>query len=369
MGFLGNLFKKSPPTDAVKSSVQDHADGSRTVRTEVTLRGEPRPVRDDVVTALDDALEGVGQGAQVMHAMDPSRLLSFENGGPPVWSVGMVEVPGPQPYTLLVTYGFSHVLSPEAFREGLRHEYSLAVPHGVPLSPWADAFLRHQCRYVLTQGADIRVNDCVPFRGVPMTRLPFQPAHHAMMPDSSLVGMLATVDPVLGRVPTPHGDIEVRRLVGIDARELDRVETWSAAGFLEALWKVDPLMRSPLMRPSWMDDERFRRTVDARFEAEGSHVDAALFDFALQGATVVLPGTPAGRERLANGLRGRVGFNRPLMAISARGAGQLVFDPSANGVSPGPRGALVVGGSLTHGPAARVFEAVNAGAPSVTLTR
>ncbi|PZR10507.1 MAG: hypothetical protein DI536_19900 [Archangium gephyra] len=84
MGFLGNLFKKSPPTDAVKSSVQDHADGSRTVRAEVTLRGEPRPVRDDVVTALDDALEGVGQGAQVMHAMDPSRLLSFENGGPPV---------------------------------------------------------------------------------------------------------------------------------------------------------------------------------------------------------------------------------------------------------------------------------------------
>ncbi|MGV3619741.1 MAG: suppressor of fused domain protein [Archangium sp.] len=367
MGFLGNLFKKSPPKDAVKITSHEHADGSRTVKTEFELRGRPRPVRDDVVKAIDDALSALGQSAEVMHAMDPSRLLSFENGGPPVWSVGMVEVPGPQPYTLLVTYGLSHVLSPEDFREGLNHEYSFAVPHGTPLSPWADAFLRHQCRYVLTQGADIRVNDCVPFRGVPMTRIPFQPQHHAMMPDSTLVGMLATTDPVLPFIATPHGDIEVRRLVGIDSRELDRVETWSAKGFLEELRKVDSLLLSPLMRRSWLDDETFKRTLDARFENEGSDIDAALFDFALDGSTVLLPSTTQGRERLLNGLKGRVGFNRRLMAFSQRG-GQLLFDPAVPNVTPGPRGAVIIGGSLLAGPAAEVFAAVKRGDASVTLT-
>lgn len=371
MGFLGNLFKKSPPTDAVKTSVQDHADGTRTVKTEVTLRGAPRPVRDDVVTELDDALGALGQGAQVMHAYDPSRLLGFEHGGPPIWSVGVVEVPGAQPYTLLVTYGFSHVLSPEGFREGLNHEYSFAVPLGTPLSPWADAFLRSQCRYVLTQGADIRVNDCVPFRGVPMTRIPFQPEHHAAMPDSTLVGLLATPDPVLPTVQTPHGDLEVRRLVCIDARELDRVETWSAKGFLEELRRVDPLLLSPLTRACWLDDARFRQTVEERFAKEGSDIDAALFDLSVTGdagaVTVALPRTPASRERLQNALQGRVGFNRRLVAFSPGGA-QLVFEPAAPGVSVGARGAVVVGGSLAAGPAARVFDALRSGAASVTLS-
>lgn len=354
MGFLGELFKKSP-----------------SVRTEFELRGAPRPVRDDVVEAMDAALGRLGKGAQVLHAMDPSRLLSFEHGGPPIWSVGMVDVPGAAPYTLLVTYGFSHLLSPEHFREGLHHEYSFAVPAGTPLSPWADAFLRHQCRYVLTQGADIRVNDCVPFRGVPMTRIPFQPQHHAAMPDSTLVGMVATVDPVLPKITTAHGDIEVRRLVCIDSRELDRVETWSAKGFIEELRKVDPWLRSPLTRRSWLDDPTFNDAVEARFATEGSDVDAALFDFSLSGApggvSVALPKSAAARERLVNGLRGRVGFGRRLVAVSATGA-QLMFEPQQSKVTIGPRGAVIVGGSLTEGPAAKFFDAVKSGAANVTLT-
>lgn len=351
-------------SDPIQRTRQVAPDGTITETVEMTLGAgsELRPVRDEVVAAMDAALERFGS---VMHAMDPTRILSFANGGPPIWSVGIVEVGGPTPYTLLVTYGMSHVLSPEAFREGVRHEYSLAVPAGTPISPWADAFLRHQCRYVLTQRADIRVGDCVPFRGVPMTRIPFRPEHGAAMPDSTLIGIVATVDPVLPRIETPAGPIEVRRFVGIDQAELDRVETWSAKGFVEELLAINPLLLSPIQRGSAMDYPPFAQKVDARAAAEGGAMDAALFELAWQARSdgSITFSLPSGRaaKRLLDGLQGRVGFGRKLHAISLH-APPVLFDPSLppRVVEAGPRG-LVLGGTMEQGPVASLVSALRRG--------
>lgn len=330
MGFLPFLKSKKPPTDAVKTKRVDHADGSYSVSTEFKLSGTTRPVNDAAVTAFDEALEALG--GKVMHAMDPARILPFDQGGPPVWSVGIVETPR---FTLLLTYGFSHTLSPEPMREGVNHEYSFAVPPGTPISPWTDALLRHQCRYILTQGADIRVNDCIPLRGVPMTRIPFQPEHHSSMPDSTLVGILCTPDPVLPKI----GDVEVRRLVGIDAAELDCAETWSPKGFLEELRKEDPLLLSPPMRASHMQNAAFVQRCDARAVEEGGDVDAAVFDVSweVQGADVVvqLP-TGAGANRLRRGLQNRAGFGRRLIAFSMRSP-PIAFLPEVQGARATPR--------------------------------
>lgn len=350
MGFLGFL-KSKPPKDAVQRSVVQHADGSSTVTTSFEVKGT-RPVRSEVVEALDAALAGLG-GA-VMHAMDPSRLLPYELGGPPIWSVGIVETPK---YTLLVTYGFSHALSPEPLREGLNHEFSFAVPKGTPITPWADALLRHQCRYILENGADIRVNDCVPFRGVPMTRLPFQPEHHAAMPDSTLVGLLCTPDPVLPKV----GDIEIRRLVCIDQFELDCAETWSPKGFLEELRREDPLLLSPLIRGGHMENPAFAARCAARAAADGGDVDAAMFDawWEVQGADVVVHLPKAPRAwRLQNGIQNRAGFGRRLVAFCPRSP-PIAFLPELTGVRATPR-ALELGADLA-GPAGALLSALRTG--------
>ena len=45
-----------------------------------------RSVRDDGVTAIDNALERLGSG-ELIHAMDPTRIQPFSHGGPPVWSI------------------------------------------------------------------------------------------------------------------------------------------------------------------------------------------------------------------------------------------------------------------------------------------
>ncbi len=351
MGLFSFLNKKQVE---IERSVKTNTDGSTTHTTSFEVPSESRPVRTDVVTALDAALGALG--SKVMHAMDPTRMIPFELGGPPVWSVGIVDVAGPRPYSLLVTYGFSHVLSPEPMREGMNHEYSLAIPQGTPLSPWADALLRHQTRYILGQGADIRPNDCVPLRGVPMTRVPFQPQHHAMMPDSTLVGIMCTPDPVLPTVATPHGPIEVRRLFGVDVLELDRAETWSIEGFIDELKTVNPLFLSDIARRSFMADPAFAARLDARAAKEGSDVDGALFDFAWRpSATGVTLQLPEGRAatRFASAIAGRVGFGRRLAAFSMK-APPLLFDPAT------PEGLKVTqqGVTIGGGKGSRVVEAL-----------
>jgi hypothetical protein len=210
-----------------------------------TLKGEPRPVRDDVLGAMDAALGALG--GELLHAIDPARIMSFTDGGPPVWSVGLVPVGGPRPYTLLLTYGFSHVFSPEPSREGIGHEFSLAVPQGCPVQPWGVALLRHLSRYVLSSGNDLLVGDVMPCHA-PITRIPFPPAHHAALPDTSVDSVVVVPDPVLPRITTPHGDIEVRRFVGIDTAELKRLGPMPAAERSAARAKVDPLFLTDISR-------------------------------------------------------------------------------------------------------------------------
>jgi hypothetical protein len=300
--------------------------------------------------------------------MDPARVLAFRSGGPPVWSVGMASVPGPHPYTLLVTYGFSDIVSPEPGRAHVRHEYSLALPAGTPLQPWADAFLGHQCRYILANHADIRVDDCIPLDGVPMTRIAFQRQHHAALPDSTLVGVLCTPDPVLPTIATAHGQIEVRRLVGIDALELDRVETWSPRGFLEELRRRDPLLLSPIGRTSWMSDRDFRAAVERRAADEGSELDSAMFEIAWtfddRGVVIELP-RGRGADRLREALCGRVGFGRRLGAFS-RSSPIIAFEPDREGIDV-LEDALVIGGDLDSPAIRALLAALDAGDPQVVF--
>lgn len=307
------------------------------------IDGEPRPVNEDVVLAYDSALERLG--GDLLHAIDPRRIVGFASGGPAVWSVGMVAVPGARPYTLLVTYGMSHVLAPEACREGVAHEHSIAVPAGTDPAPWADALLRHLCRYQLAEGKPLANGDVMP-TFVPITRVPFQPEHHAKMPDTSLVGIVVVPDPVLPVITTPRGEVEVRRFAGIDQAELDRAETWSPASF-GTLWRQhDPLLLTDLARASLMDDPAFRDAAEAGARAEGSTVPAILLDVAWEEtAEALVIELPGGREaqKLLDALRGRVGFGRQLVVVSNRSA-PIAFRPGAEfDISWSQNGLILVG--------------------------
>ncbi len=194
-------------------------DKSTVVTTTHTLTNPARAIRSEVVDTIDHAMAAVGGGAEVMHAIDGGRIASFTDGGPPVWSVAIVPVPGPKPYTLLLTYGFSQAVCPDALYAGKTYEFSIAVPANCEHHPWAVAALRQLARYQLTSGAELMVGDVMPCQA-PITHFPFPPHLRGQLPTTSVDSLVVTSDPVLGTIATSAGPIEVRRIVGVTAARL-----------------------------------------------------------------------------------------------------------------------------------------------------
>lgn len=308
------LFGKKPKIERTETREED---GSTTFTTSFSLgASETRPVNDDVVEAIDSAL---GMYGEVLHAIDPARLLTFEAGGPPVWSVGMVRVDGERPHWLLVTYGRSGVLSPTEDRRGASHELSLTLPvsaenmDGPPV--WAPALLRHLARYELVSGAELSVGDNMPFAHS-ITRMPFPPEHHDQIPDSPLRRILVARDPLLPTIDTPRGRLEVRRMVGIRDDEARLVDTWSSVSFLEEATSALPHLWSDIRRSSLLDDPDFRSRATARAQAEGSQCGGLfLEDFGLEEdggyLKIHLPGG-SDASHLLRVLEARLTFERDL---------------------------------------------------------
>src|SRR3569832_2005894 len=121
------LFSKSPPQPPP-----------------VTGADAIRPVNEQAAGAIERALTQLGQ---VVHAVDPARGVAFAAGGPPVWSVGFVSVPGPRPYTLLVTYGLSYTVSPERARSHLRYKHTHTKPANKPATPRDETNQHTQAHY------------------------------------------------------------------------------------------------------------------------------------------------------------------------------------------------------------------------------
>ncbi len=350
--------KKKKPT----SKVTQNADGSKTFEMSFELTGDPRPVESAVVDAFDAALGSLG--GQVMHAIDPSRLVSFQDGGPPVWSVGFVDVAGDRPHRHLLTYGFSHALSPEPLRVGIRHEYSLAVSANTPPNPWADALLRHIARYVLKSGKDLQVGDVLPCYA-PITYIPFQPKDHAAMPDSPLVALVVARDPVLEAIETPNGPVEVRRLVGVHADEYSRIETWSAGGFAEELAKHDPMLLTDSTRASLMNDPSAREVIDGRAREEGSSNPVIVADMYWEDTgselRIEFPGG-ADAEKLLAALHGRLDFGQPLL-VATRTSPPITFTPADTfDINWSPDG-LHIDGRLDDPNLARIVSFIRPDAP------
>jgi len=343
---------------------------STTTVTEVTLGSgsAQRDVRNDVVESFDVAIGELG--GEVMHAMDPRRIVDYPEG-PAVWSVGLVQVTnGAVPYTLLVTYGFSHAISPTDTRTGTQHEYSIAVPAGVDPSPWADALLRHLTNYVRKSGKDLMVGDILPCYA-PITCVPFQPKDHDAMEQTALASIVVAVDPVLPVISTDHGDVEVRRFVGVDDAERDRIETWSASAFIEEYLERDPLLLTDLRRTSAMQDAAFQTNADARAKEEGSTTEAILLDvyWAVEESTLSIefPGGAAAAKLLA-ALEGRLPFNRQLV-VMAHDCGPIVFRNADDVGFHLEEGALVIEGTVGSAAFHEISKAIRPENPEPTAVR
>jgi hypothetical protein len=275
-------------------------------RDEFRLEGKPREVRDEAVSQLDQALAGAAGGRleQVLHAIDPRRILRFEAGGPPVWSVALC--PCPDRTFLFVTYGLSRYIDPDARFD---HELSIrvAAERGGEPPAWPTFLLRQLARYQVGSGRELRVGDPMTF-AESITRAAMAPEHQASMPDSPMRTIGVAADP---------GMHSVRRVYGLLADEQALAETWSIAGLLGEIARRDPTLTTTLGRPSWAGRADVVRAVSDGAAREGSATGAIVvpglrWERTARGVAIHIPGGPVVR-RIAALIRGRLGFGRTLL--------------------------------------------------------
>ncbi|MCA9517153.1 MAG: suppressor of fused domain protein [Myxococcales bacterium] len=335
MGFWDRLFgnKKDPSAGA--------AGDDRVVTMTQTFTLGPdtamRDIQDDAVAALDAALKALSPGAEVMHAIDPGRIRAFASGGPAAWSVGSIALPGPVPSVVFITYGLSHLVDAAASQEGIGYELSIRVPAAdvaaMPL--WPALLLRGLARYVMMTGAQLNVGDVFP-AGQPITRWALAPAEKAAAPDTHLRQLTVVADPDLPEVETARGPIRIHRVYGLTDGELELIEPWRAAGFVEKALAFDPTLTTGLGRACMAADPELVAHMRAGSEREGSTiggfaVPGLRFEEGAEGVSLRFPEGSA--ERVLRLILARLPFGRPLHIADPTGAPgtSVVLHPTDDG--------------------------------------
>lgn len=108
---------------------------------------------------------------------------------------------------------------------------------------WAINMMNNLARYVYESGKYFEPNHFIPANG---------PIRLESKENIDIVGIAFTVDPELGVIETPHGEVTFLQLVGITSKELERLEANPKTGevekLLDELRKDNPLLITDLMR-------------------------------------------------------------------------------------------------------------------------
>lgn len=286
---------------------------------------ETRTIHDETVLAFDQALAAVGTG-EVNHFIDVQRIKAFRSGGPPVWSVATVPTEGG---TLYLTYGLSTAIDPA--RAGCDFEMSVLIP-GEPAT-WPALLLRALCRYMLGSRRALEVGQSMPFPDA-ITRFFAPPHERSSYPNTLMNGAVVAVDPLLPSIYTTRRVVHIRRALGVFADELELMELWSPAGFVQTISSRDPQLATDVGRRSVAEDDSFVEAIEQGSRRHGSGVAAlAVPNVAWSsddtGLRVTFPGGTHAK-RILRMLRARLGFGRHLLVhdVNPAKTDAVAFEPA-----------------------------------------
>jgi hypothetical protein len=198
---------------------------------------------------------------------------------------------------------------------------------------WPALFLRGLCRYMITSGRDLEVGQYMPFPES-LTRFAVAPAEASQMPATAMSAACFTVDPALPSITTPHGEVQVRRALGIYEDELQAMELWSAAGFVTTVAALDPTLTTDIARTSYATRPEVQRAIHDGSKREGSAfgfvaVPGIHWGESDQGLFVAFPGGEHA-ARIHRMIEARLPFGRSLLVHDIDAANQLAvaFVPS-----------------------------------------
>jgi len=144
-----------------------------------------------------------------------------------------------------VTYGLSELYTPGPEDvpgvSGWGFEFTMRIPRGgEPDAPgWPFTMLNELAKHVNAQGILVEPGHRFDLRA-PVTG-------HPHLPDAPPTGLTVyafTVDPQLGTMSTPNGQVTFLQAVGVTAAEKERMIASSTADVLSELAAVDPLLQT-----------------------------------------------------------------------------------------------------------------------------
>lgn len=278
-------------------------------RVEFTIPSDPRAMRNvngGAVEALDAALAAAMGGAQVMHGMDPRRILTLAAGGPPVWSVAMASR---DDHHQFLTYGLSRAVDPTS---PFTFELALRVHDANPTPMWPMMLLRSLARYHFTTGRAIAPGESMDLNG-PISQAPLAPAERHTMPSTRMTGVMVFGGATL---TTPHGPVQLHNVFGIDARERELLELSRAETFMRELAARNPGFDVALGAPSLADDASFTAAIEAAAMREGSDCKACCvpdLQWKDTGAAFVISIPAASAGKLKRRILSRLPFGQGLL--------------------------------------------------------
>lgn len=198
--------------------------------------------------SIDTALEKVYGKTEPRHYGPLCGLHFMAGGTDPIDGASIYDTNKQEPHRHIVSYGMSALYyDPEkAGKEfsdwGFEFTFRLkpfAGDTGDPL--WAVHVMNNLARYVFNSSKWFEENHFIPAKG------PIR-----LDTETEITGFVLALDPELGKMETPHGEVSFLQLVGITNAELEKLmqdpTTTNVAALISELKKDNPLLITDLER-------------------------------------------------------------------------------------------------------------------------
>lgn len=204
--------------------------------------------QDDAVgwQCIDAQLAKVHGGRAPRHYAAPLHFIA--GGTDPLDGTSYYDHPGATGHILVVSYGLSELyyneeaVGQEFSKLGIELTFRMKRLDGETREPtWVTVVMNNLARYLNKSGRWFEVNQFVPAGGPLCTDM-----------ETDITGVVFALDPELGKIDTPHGEVSFLQMVGITTAELERLQVdpsvEAVAELIEELRARDPLLVTDMDR-------------------------------------------------------------------------------------------------------------------------
>jgi hypothetical protein len=195
---------------------------------------------------IDTQLAKVHGGRAPRHYAAPLHFIA--GGTDPLDGTSYYDHPGPPDHIHVVSYGLSELYYNEQAVGGEFSKLGFELTFRIKRSAaeereptWITTVMNNLARYLHKSGRWFEVNEFVPAGGPLCTDM-----------DTDITGLVFALDPELGTIDTPHGEVSFLQLVGITSAELKELQrdpsTDAVAALIAELRARDPLLVTDMQR-------------------------------------------------------------------------------------------------------------------------